>query len=130
MKYIVLKSYKYLMPKSCMRFTPGYRHQDDTLIKMSILLIFFNSFSCSLIYLFILDRIRLQKKGFELLLQQAEAKKAEIVSLKADIDELNKYLVNKKEPVRSQFEIETLKGEIRELVNEKLKLEMEISKSL
>ena len=64
------------------------------------------------------------------MLQQAEAKKAEIVSLKADIDELNKYLVNKKEPVRSQFEIETLKGEIRELVNEKLKLEMEISKSL
>ena len=63
-------------------------------------------------------------------MQQAESKKAEIVSLKADIEELNKYLVGKKEPVRSQFEIETLKGEIRELANEKWKLELDISKSL
>jgi len=62
-------------------------------------------------------------------LQQAEAKKAEIVSLKADIEELNKSLVDKKEPVRSQCEIESLRGEIRELANEKWKLEMEISKS-
>ena len=79
---------------------------------------------------FNLDRIWLQKRAFELLLHQAEAKKAEIVSLKADIDELNKYLVSQKEPVRSQFEIESLKGENRELANEKYKLEMDLCKSL
>lgn len=76
------------------------------------------------------DHIWLQKKGFELLLQQAEAKRAEIVSLKADIEELNKSLVDKKEPVRSQFEIETLRGEIRELTNDKWKLENKINISL
>jgi hypothetical protein len=74
------------------------------------------------------DRIWLQKRGFEILLQEAESKKAQIVTMKADIDELNKYLVSRKEPVRSQFEVETLRGENRELVNEKCKLEKEICK--
>ena len=54
-------------------------------------------------------------------------KRATAVSLQADIDEMNEYLINQNEQVRSAFEIELLKGELRDLVNEKAKLEIQIS---
>jgi hypothetical protein len=83
-----------------------------------IFLIFFN----------LKERIELQKKGFDLLFQQVEAKKAEIVSLQADLSELNTYLIDKNEPVRSPLEIERLKGEIRDLTNAKFNLELSVNK--
>lgn len=71
----------------------------------------------------------LQKKGYDLLLQQVENKKIEYIALQADINELNSYLVKKAEQVRSAFEIELIKSQIRDLTNEKAKLEFKISKS-
>ena len=72
----------------------------------------------------------MQRKGLELLQQQTEAKQAEIVTLKADISSLRIHIENKKEPLRSQFEIDTLKRDVRDLVNENLKLKANIKKSL
>ena len=63
------------------------------------------------------------------MLQQVELKQAQYISLEADISELRAYLVNRNEPVRSAFEIDALKSEIRDLTNEKAKLEFRISKS-
>lgn len=76
-----------------------------------------------------LDRLELQERGLRVLKQIVEAKKAEQVSLTADIKELNDCLVAKNETVRSQFDIELLRGEIRSLTNEKAKLEIQISQS-
>ena len=71
----------------------------------------------------------MQQKGYDLLKQQVEAKQVEIVSLQADLSELNRYLINKNEPVRSPLEIERLKGEIRDLTNTKFNLELKVNKS-
>lgn len=74
------------------------------------------------------ERLEFQQKGYDLLLQQVELKQAQYISLEADISELRAYLVNRNEPVRSAFEIDALKSEIRDLTNEKAKLEFRISK--
>jgi hypothetical protein len=64
-----------------------------------------------------------------MLIQQAEMKKAQIVALEEDLKYLNNTIIKRKEPLRVPFEIEQLKGEIRELTNEKARLELETIKS-
>ena len=58
---------------------------------------------------------------------QERAKKANEISLRADIDELANVIQN--EQVKTNYDIERLKGEIRQLTNEKAELETLISKS-
>ena len=75
------------------------------------------------------DRLLLQQKGYDLILQEVDAKRAEIVCLKDDIKELNEILLHKNEPIKSNFEIEALRKDIRCLTNEKAQLELMISAS-
>jgi hypothetical protein len=79
--------------------------------------------------LFLKEHIDLQQHGYDLLVEEVDKKRAEIVCVKVDIKELNDELVAKNEPIKSNFEIEALRKEIRALTNEKARLEHLISKS-
>ena len=76
-----------------------------------------------------IERKRLQQKGYDLLNQQYECKRAELVSIRADIDQLSERMARQNLPVRSQHDIEQIENEIRDLVNENAKLETKISQS-
>lgn len=98
----------------------------------------FNYFFCwdlkskflAIFYLFLFtERVQMQKRTYEYLLNNHECKKSLAVSLEEEIKELNQKLYEKNEMIRSQFEIDNLKNEIRNLTNEKAQLEVEISKS-
>ena len=71
----------------------------------------------------------MQKLSYQLLLEQYELKRSQIVSLEEDIKELNRILCARNQTIRSQFEIDNLRNEIRNLTNEKAELEIKISQS-
>lgn len=71
----------------------------------------------------------MQKLSYQLLLDQYELKRSQIVSLEEDIKELNRILCARNQTIRSQFEIDNLRNEIRNLTNEKAELEIKISQS-
>jgi hypothetical protein len=73
--------------------------------------------------------VALQKLSYQLLLEQYELKRSQIVSLEEDIKELNRILCARNQTIRSQFEIDNLRNEIRNLTNEKAELEIKISQS-
>lgn len=86
-----------------------------------------------MLFLFLfLERIQLQQQTYQYLLANHELKKSLAITLDEDIKELNQKLYElrlKQEMVRSQFDIDNLRNEIRNLTNEKAELELAISKS-
>ena len=86
------------------------------------------SISSRVYFFIVLDRIGLQVRGFEQLDERLKLKIESRNNLKTDIEELNKSIVNKQEQIRSQYEIEAIRNDIRNLTNEKAKLEMKYSK--
>lgn len=71
----------------------------------------------------------MQQLSFRLLYDQYELHNSHMIALEEDIKELNSILVNKNETIRSQFEIDKLREEIRNLTNEKAELERMIGRS-
>jgi hypothetical protein len=69
--------------------------------------------------------MNLQKRASELLSVQLNSKKNEFVKLNNDINEL-RLALKKYDQVRTNFDVEKLNDEIRQLTNEKAKIENEI----
>ena len=72
----------------------------------------------------------MQQIAYDLLVNEVDAKRAEILCIKDDITELKESMLKHNEPVKSSFEIEALRNEIRALTNENAKLELSISKGI
>lgn len=75
------------------------------------------------------ERIEMQKISYNLLKSNFEKKSVQSRHLDEEIKELNQKLLDRNQTIRSQFEIDHLRNEIRNLTNEKAELELEISRS-
>ena len=71
----------------------------------------------------------MQKISYNLLKSNFEKKSVQSRQLDEEIKELNHILLERNQTIRSQFEIDRLRDEIRNLTNEKAELELEISRS-
>lgn len=76
---------------------------------------------------FDLDYIEIQKMSYMKMKERLKLKTDLRDNLKMDIRELNDRLVGQNTMIRSALEIEKLRGEIRDLTNEKARLEMKFN---
>ena len=79
------------------------------------------------LYVLYLEWIEIQQISFSKMKERLKLKTDLRDNLKMDLRELNNGLVAQNTVVRSQLEIEKLKGEIRDLTNEKARLEMKFN---
>lgn len=73
------------------------------------------------------DRIEIQQMSYLKMKERLKLKTDLRDNLKMDIRELNDKLVGQNTMIRSQLENEKLRGEIRDLTNEKARLEMKFN---